>query len=61
MLSHIVALSKMYPSIPICMHQDHGNNEATCMTAIKHGFTSVMMGFAFLEGIKRPQFMSTRE
>ena len=44
MLSHIVvALSKMYPSIPICMHQDHGNNEATCMTAIKHGFTSVMM------------------
>ena len=27
MLSHIVvALSKMYPSIPICMHQDHGNN-----------------------------------
>ena len=44
MLSHIVtALSKMYPAIPICMHQDHGNNEATCMTAIKHGFSSVML------------------
>jgi len=27
MLSHMVkALSEMYPSIPICMHQDHGNN-----------------------------------
>jgi fructose-bisphosphate aldolase class II len=25
------------------MHQDHGNNEATCMTAIQYGFTSVMM------------------
>ena len=44
MLAHIVAaLAKMYPTIPICMHQDHGNNEATCMTAIGHGFTSVML------------------
>ena len=25
------------------MHQDHGNDEATCMTAVRHGFTSVMM------------------
>jgi fructose-bisphosphate aldolase class II len=25
------------------MHQDHGNNEATCATAIQYGFTSVMM------------------
>jgi fructose-bisphosphate aldolase class II len=25
------------------MHQDHGNEEATCATAIQHGFTSVMM------------------
>ena len=34
MLSHMVkALSEMYPSIPICMHQDHGNNEATCFSA----------------------------
>ncbi|SON55752.1 Fructose-bisphosphate aldolase [Hartmannibacter diazotrophicus] len=39
----IEALSEIYPHIPICMHQDHGNNEATCMSAIQHGFTSVMM------------------
>ena len=39
----IDALTEMYPDIPICMHQDHGNDEATCMTAIQHGFTSVMM------------------
>jgi fructose-bisphosphate aldolase class II len=39
----IDALSEMYPDIPLCMHQDHGNDEATCATAIKYGFTSVMM------------------
>ncbi|RCS24472.1 fructose-bisphosphate aldolase class II [Phyllobacterium salinisoli] len=44
MLSKIVeALIEMYPAIPVCLHQDHGNNEATCLTAIRHGFTSVMM------------------
>ncbi|SNT41540.1 class II fructose-bisphosphate aldolase [Tropicimonas sediminicola] len=44
MLAKMVeALAKVYPTIPLCMHQDHGNNEATCLTAISHGFTSVMM------------------
>src|SRR5690349_480921 len=44
MLSHMIdALERMYPDIPLCMHQDHGNDEATCATAIAHGFTSVMM------------------
>ena len=32
-----------YPDIPVCMHQDHGSDEATCLTAMQHGFTSVMM------------------
>jgi hypothetical protein len=33
MLARMIdALTEMYPDIPICMHQDHGNNEATCMT-----------------------------
>ena len=39
----VEALAAMYPEIPICLHQDHGNNEATCLSAIQHGFTSVMM------------------
>src|SRR5471030_2583872 len=39
----IDALVELYPAIPVVMHQDHGNNEATCATAIQHGFTSVMM------------------
>tara|TARA_A100001011_G_C14259137_1_gene821543 strand:+ start:542 stop:1609 length:1068 start_codon:yes stop_codon:yes gene_type:complete len=55
MLSHMVkALSEMFPSIPICMHQDHGNNEATCFSAIKYGFTSVMMDGSLLEDMKTP-------
>ena len=44
MLRHMMdALTEMYPHIPICVHLDHGNVEATCMTAIQAGFTSVMM------------------
>ncbi len=44
MLARMVdALVEMYPDIPICLHQDHGNSEATCASAIRHGFTSVMM------------------
>src|SRR5215472_8840965 len=44
MLSKMIdALVEMYPHIPLCLHQDHGNDEATCATAIQHGFTSVMM------------------
>ena len=41
-LKHIIdACAEMYPNIPICMHQDHGNGPATCATAIQFGFTSV--------------------
>ncbi|MHA7875424.1 class II fructose-bisphosphate aldolase [Roseivivax sp.] len=36
-------LTEMYPHIPVCVHLDHGNDIATCVTAIQHGFTSVMM------------------
>jgi len=39
----IDSLVKLYPDTPLCMHQDHGNSEATCATAIQYGFTSVMM------------------
>lgn len=39
----IDGLCEMYPDIPVCMHLDHGNDLATCATAIQNGFTSVMM------------------
>jgi fructose-bisphosphate aldolase class II len=55
MLRHMIqALAEMYPQIPICMHQDHGNNEATCLSAIRHGFTSVMMDGSLEADMKTP-------
>ncbi len=43
-LRHLVlAAMETYPDIPVCMHQDHGNDLDTCLTAIASGFSSVMM------------------
>ncbi|MFD0987671.1 class II fructose-bisphosphate aldolase [Methyloligella solikamskensis] len=50
----IEGLQALYPEIPICMHQDHGNNAATCLSAIQHGFTSVMMDGSLGEDGKTP-------
>ncbi|WOJ90252.1 class II fructose-bisphosphate aldolase [Methylocapsa polymorpha] len=50
----IEALIEMYPDIPICMHQDHGNSEATCLTAIQYGFSSVMMDGSLEADAKTP-------
>ena len=44
----IDGLVEMYPHIPVCMHLDHGNNLATCVTAVQNGFTSVMMDGSLL-------------
>ncbi|MBL4806463.1 MAG: fructose-bisphosphate aldolase class II [Rhodobacteraceae bacterium] len=55
MLRHIVqACAEMHPDLPICMHQDHGNNEPTCSSAIRHGFTSVMMDGSLEADMKTP-------
>jgi fructose-bisphosphate aldolase class II len=55
MLRHIVAaLAEMFPEIPLVMHQDHGNNEQTCLSAIRHGFTSVMMDGSLEADMKTP-------
>ena len=55
MLRHMVeALAETYPRIPICLHQDHGNDEATCLSAIRHGFTSVMMDGSLEADMKTP-------
>jgi len=39
----MMAAVELYPKIPICLHQDHGNSPDTCKSAIEQGFTSVMM------------------
>jgi len=55
MLRHMVqALAEMYPHIPVCLHQDHGNNEAICMSEIRLGFTSVMMDGSLEADMKSP-------
>jgi fructose-bisphosphate aldolase, class II len=50
----ILAAVETYPHIPIVMHQDHGNEPATCYSAIKNGFTSVMMDGSLEADAKTP-------
>ncbi|MEM9087550.1 MAG: class II fructose-bisphosphate aldolase [Cyanobacteria bacterium P01_F01_bin.53] len=54
-LRHLVmAAVETYPNIPVVMHQDHGNGPATCYSAIRNGFTSVMMDGSLEEDAKTP-------
>src|SRR5512137_363012 len=54
-LRHLMlAAAELYPQIPVVMHQDHGNSVATCLSAIKNGFTSVMMDGSLKEDGKTP-------
>jgi fructose-bisphosphate aldolase class II len=54
-LRHLMlAAVELYPHIPICMHQDHGNSPETCGSAIEQGFTSVMMDGSLMEDGKTP-------
>jgi fructose-bisphosphate aldolase class II len=50
----ILAAVETYPHIPVAMHQDHGNSPATCYSAIRNGFTSVMMDGSLKEDAKTP-------
>jgi fructose-bisphosphate aldolase class II len=45
---------EMYPSIPICMHQDHGASPSVCQQSIRSGFSSVMMDGSLREDMKTP-------
>ncbi len=43
-IKHLIAAAiEMYPTIPLVMHQDHGQNPDVCQGAINLGFSSVMM------------------
>jgi fructose-bisphosphate aldolase class II len=33
----MLAAAELNPTIPIVMHQDHGNSPATCLSAIENG------------------------
>lgn len=54
-LRHLItAAVESYPHIPIAMHQDHGNSPSTCYSAMKNGFTSVMMDGSLEADAKTP-------
>jgi fructose-bisphosphate aldolase class II len=54
-LMHLMlAAAELYPEIPIVLHQDHGNSPETCLSAIRLGFTSVMMDGSLEEDGKTP-------
>lgn len=50
----ILGAVELYPEIPVVMHQDHGNSMPTCLSAIRNGFTSVMMDGSLKEDAKTP-------
>jgi len=55
MLKHVLnGMEELWPHIPMCFHQDHGNSPATCLGAIQLGFTSVMMDGSLKEDGKTP-------
>jgi fructose-bisphosphate aldolase class II len=54
-LRHLMLVAaELNPTIPIVMHQDHGNSPATCLSAVENGFTSVMMDGSLSEDGKTP-------
>jgi len=50
----VIAAVESYPHIPVAMHQDHGNSPATCYSAMRNGFTSVMMDGSLEADAKTP-------
>lgn len=54
-LGHLIkAAIEMYPHLPVCMHQDHGNSPQTCLSALMNGFSSVMMDGSLMADGKTP-------
>jgi fructose-bisphosphate aldolase, class II len=48
------AASETWPTIPICLHQDHGASPDVCLRSIQTGFTSVMMDGSLEADMKTP-------
>jgi fructose-bisphosphate aldolase class II len=48
------AAEEMFPTVPICVHQDHGNSTDTCLSAIDQGYTSVMMDGSLRDDAQTP-------
>ena len=54
-LRHLVlAAVETHPHLPVVLHLDHGATPAACQSAIRSGFTSVMMDGSLREDAKTP-------
>ncbi|HSN93212.1 MAG TPA: class II fructose-bisphosphate aldolase [Anaeromyxobacteraceae bacterium] len=54
-LRHLVlAAVETWPHLPVVLHLDHGASPATCVAALRSGFTSVMMDGSLQEDMKTP-------
>jgi fructose-bisphosphate aldolase class II len=54
-LRHLMlAAAELHPQIPVAMHQDHGNSPETCLSAVRQGFTSVMMDGSLMDDPSPP-------
>ena len=49
-----LAAIEEFPSIPVCLHQDHGASPDVCQRSIQLGFSSVMMDGSLEEDMKTP-------
>ena len=50
----VEAATDEFPSIPVCLHQDHGASVSVCLRSIQSGFSSVMMDGSLREDGKTP-------
>lgn len=50
----ILAALEVYPHLPVAMHLDHGQSPTVCLTAMRSGFSSVMMDGSLREDGKTP-------
>lgn len=60
MLKHMInGTVENWPTVPICMHLDHGSNPQVCSEAVHLGFSSVMMDGSLASDGKTPQDLQT--
>lgn len=52
----IQGLEEEFPSVPLCIHQDHALDLQTCLEAVDLGFTSVM-----IDGSMTPDFQAASQ
>jgi len=54
-LRHLIqAALDEWPSIPVCLHLDHGASPGVCVQAVQNGFSSVMMDGSLMDDSRTP-------